>query len=182
MNYRSIKELSTLIAKKLYLIPHDVSIIIGIPRSGMLPASIISLYLNKPLGSLETLLNKKTFNSGKTRETNLTRSSNQIKENDVIFVVDDSIASGKSMREVKKTINELNIKNKVYFSAIYSAPKVINNIDIFFEKVSMPRMFEWNLLHHPQLKNASVDIDGVLCVDPLVSENDDGRKYKDFFN
>lgn len=46
----------------------------------------------------------------------------------------------------------------------------------------MPRVFEWNVLHHPVLNDACVDIDGVLCRDPTPAENDDGRKYREFLS
>jgi len=38
-------------------------------------------------------------------------------------------------------------------------------------------MFEWNIMHHPRLDEACVDIDGVLCLDPSEDENDDGVNY-----
>jgi uncharacterized HAD superfamily protein len=41
-------------------------------------------------------------------------------------------------------------------------------------------MFEWNLMHHPRLAEACLDIDGVLCVDPTMEQNDDGPRYLDF--
>ncbi len=35
------------------------------------------------------------------------------------------------------------------------------------EVIDRPRIFEWNVLHHPGiLKDACLDIDGVLCHDP----------------
>mgnify|MGYP006922448723 CR=1 FL=1 len=35
-------------------------------------------------------------------------------------------------------------------------------------------------MHHRYMKEACVDIDGVLCMDPLPKENDDGARYIDF--
>jgi uncharacterized HAD superfamily protein len=44
----------------------------------------------------------------------------------------------------------------------------------------MPRIFEWNLMHHSELQSACLDIDGVLCLNPTEEENDDGEKYLRF--
>ena len=53
-------------------------------------------------------------------------------------------------------------------------------IDYFYRYLPLPRIFEWNLFHHPILEQTCVDIDGVLCNDPEESENDDGPKYEQF--
>lgn len=180
MQFRSINNLATLIRGKLHLIPKDVTLIIGLPRSGMLPATLISLYLNKPLGSLDLLLDKKFYKSGSTRLINNHRYEFELNDSDVILIVDDSIASGGSIKKAKDAIKQSKIENKIYYSAIYGSKRSTSEVDVLFEKVSFPRMFEWNALHHNELQNACVDIDGVLCKDPKISENDDGIRYQNF--
>ncbi len=54
MNYRTIADLSNLIRTNLYKIPHDIDVVVGVPRSGMLPATMIALYLNKRLSDINT--------------------------------------------------------------------------------------------------------------------------------
>ena len=46
MNYRSLNDLSRLSTAGACQIPNDVELVVGIPRSGMLAASIIALKLN----------------------------------------------------------------------------------------------------------------------------------------
>ena len=53
-------------------------------------------------------------------------------------------------------------------------------VDYYFESVSLPRYFQWNILNHTVLEKSCFDIDGVLCVDPTSEQNDDGPKYRDF--
>ena len=48
MEYRSIAYMDALIRSKLYLIPKDIELVVGVPRSGLLPSTIIALLLNKP--------------------------------------------------------------------------------------------------------------------------------------
>ena len=38
MNYRTISDLNQVILKRLHIIPRDIDLIVGIPRSGMFPA------------------------------------------------------------------------------------------------------------------------------------------------
>ena len=41
-------------------------------------------------------------------------------------------------------------------------------------------MFEWNYMHHWALEYCCMDIDGVICEDPSIFQNDDGVNYLQF--
>ena len=56
MNYRSLNDLSRLSTECASQIPDDIELVIGIPRSGMLVASIIALKQNLPLTDLYSFL------------------------------------------------------------------------------------------------------------------------------
>ena len=64
MVYKTISELSELVRSNLYKVPHDIDLVVGIPRSGMLPAMMISLYLNKKVTDLDSFIEGRTFESG----------------------------------------------------------------------------------------------------------------------
>jgi adenine/guanine phosphoribosyltransferase-like PRPP-binding protein len=49
MKYITIADLSETIRKNIWKIPRDIDFIIGVPRSGMIAASMIASYLNVPL-------------------------------------------------------------------------------------------------------------------------------------
>lgn len=178
MNYINIKNLNEDILNNIYKIPNDVDLIVGIPRSGMIVASILSVYLNKPLSDLESFLNKRIYESGSTK--NISKCVNSFNEVKKVIIVDDSIASGKTLLKVKDRVNNYNLHMEI----IYLAPYIVENTkkycDIYFKIVDLPRKFEWNLFHHVDLEKACVDIDGVLCIDPTEDENDDGEKYEEF--
>ncbi|MEC4168267.1 hypothetical protein VSQ82_13615 [Pseudomonas sp. MS-1(2024)] len=53
-------------------------------------------------------------------------------------------------------------------------------MDLFFERVPAPRVFEWNIYHHGVMSRSCLDIDGVLCFSPTSEQNDDGPQYIDF--
>ena len=56
MNYRNIRDLNNIILKKLSIIPRDFDLIVGVPRSGMLPANLLSLYLNRPYTDIHSFM------------------------------------------------------------------------------------------------------------------------------
>ena len=70
--------------------------------------------------------------------------------------------------------------HEIHYAAVYVAPNTEGLVDLHREVVPMPRFFEWNLMHHRNLEQCCMDIDGVLCADPSQEENDDGPEYRRF--
>ncbi len=178
MNYKSFADLATDITNNLFkLNVSDYDLVVGIPRSGMIPAYMIGLYLNIHVTSLDALINNDKLTSGVSRDTK----TPLIFANDAqrILLVDDSIVTGEAMQLALAKITE-EIKQRITTCAIYSDKKHKPDIDIYLEHVKRPRVFEWNIFHRRLMKNSCLDIDGVLCVDPTEEENDDGEKYIDF--
>ena len=64
MNYRSISDLNQIILKRLYIIPRDIDLVVGIPRSGMFPANLLALYLNRPVTDLGSFINGHIYKAG----------------------------------------------------------------------------------------------------------------------
>ncbi|MDX5515714.1 phosphoribosyltransferase family protein [Stenotrophomonas sp. RG-453] len=180
MNYRSIDDLSRTISLHLHEVPQDTEIVVGIPRSGMLPASIIALKLNIPLTDIHSFIRNDELKTGSTRNYKLKKLSRPADARKILLV-DDSVASGSSMKEAIKLLSEFKERGgTVVTLAIYAERAHRTCVDKHFEVVNQPRMFEWNIMHHPRLSEACLDIDGVLCVDPGEDENDDGRNYLHF--
>lgn len=174
MNYRDINQLNSIILSKLFLIPKDIDLIVGVPRSGMLPANLLALYLNKPYTDLDSFLNGKIYSSGERLNT----ISNTVIKN--VLIVDDSVASGKAIHKCKEQMKPFVSKFNIKYCAIYVVPGMEKLVDFVFELVPCPRYFQWNIFNHSSLRKACFDIDGVLCVDPTEAQNDDGQKYVDF--
>ncbi|MBR2247690.1 MAG: phosphoribosyl transferase [Bacilli bacterium] len=176
LNYKTYEDLSLDIKKNLYKLPSDIDLVVGVPRSGMIPAYMLGLMLSKQVCSL------REFISGdyKTLATHRIRLNTDIKN---ILIVDDSINSGKASLDVKHVIEESKLNQKfniTYMAVYYRDDNYKQFIDIALEKVLSPRLFQWNYLNHCFLQDAAFDIDGVLCIDPTNEENDDGPKYKNF--
>ena len=150
-------------------------LIVGIPRSGMIPAYMIAFYLNKRVCSLNEFISgqfNKTFGYRKIN-------TNQIKN---ILILDDSMLSGRAIKDAKQEIESINELKKysIEYGCIFGTSKNSRDIDLCITELDPPRIFQWNYLNHPNCKNWCFDIDGVLCEDPSNDQNDDGPIYSDF--
>ena len=174
MYYRNVSDLNKIILKRLNVIPRDFDLIVGIPRSGMLPANLLALYLNRPYTDIHSFINGHIYKAGARGQFF------DIKDFKKILVVDDSIASGSAMDKCKESLKHLEADFSISYCAIYVIPGKEKIVDYYFEIVPLPRYFQWNILNHTSLEKACFDIDGVLCIDPTEEQNDDGEKYRDF--
>jgi uncharacterized HAD superfamily protein/hypoxanthine phosphoribosyltransferase len=174
MYYRNISDLNKIILKRLSILPRDFDLIVGIPRSGMLPANLLALYLNKPYTDINSFLNGHIYKAGARSQFF------DMKDFKKILVVDDSIASGAAMEKCRESLKSLASEFSISYCAIYVIPGKEKMVDYLFEIIPLPRYFQWNILNHSTLEKACFDIDGVLCADPAEDQNDDGVKYTDF--
>lgn len=177
MNYRGYHELIKTIQQNIIIIPR-IDLVVGIPRSGMLPASIIALQLNKPLLTFDAFLNSSAPDSGERPINDVLKAHNERLLN--VLIVDDSINTGRELQKRKAILTEKGIKHQLFFLCVYAKEENKHIPDLYFELVETPRIFQWNILNHVYLKDCCVDLDGVLCVDPTDEENDDGDKYQNF--
>lgn len=180
MNYRSISNLNTTIVNNIHRVPRDVDVIVGIPRSGLLAANILALHLNLPIADVDAFKSGRLLSSGPRhglRNRPVNRTTNR-----KALIVDDSIASGRAMKEARLALEGVDSDCEYVFAAVYATSESRSQVDLHFEICPLPRVFEWNIFHHSHLRRASVDIDGVLCRDPTEEENDDGPRYEDFIS
>ena len=176
LNYKTYQNLISDIKANIHKIPTDIDLIVGIPRSGMIPAYMIGLMLSKQVCSLYEFLSE-DFKNNTTRRIKF---SGEIKN---VLFVDDSILSGSAALETKKLVINSGLDKKyniTYMAIYYKTNDYKKVIDIALTQVNTPRIFQWNYLNHTFLQDAAFDIDGVLCKDPLDEENDDGVKYIHF--
>ncbi len=174
MHYRNVADINKIILRRLSILPRDFDLIVGVPRSGMLPANLLALYLNRPYTDIHSFINGHIYKAGARG------SFFDIKDFRKVLVVDDSVSSGAAMNEVKEKLRSYSSSFDISYCAIYMTPGKEKTVDYFFETVPIPRYFQWNILNHSSLEKACFDIDGVLCEDPAPDENDDGEKYINF--
>jgi orotate phosphoribosyltransferase len=178
MRYRSVADLDEDVVDWLQRLPRDLELIVGIPRSGLLAATLLALHLNLPMTDVEGLIEGRVLQAGPRYTGDVVGLLGRPRK---VLVVDDSILLGRQMESVKARIRAASLPHAISYAALYPAPGAEHTVDFFFETIKMPRCFEWNLMHHPWvLSKACMDIDGVLCRDPSPAENDDGPEYRQF--
>lgn len=181
MQYRSYADLANIIVANSYRLPPDIDVVVGIPRSGLLAASIFALSRNLPLADLNGFLDGRLLASGRTKKQ--PTSNGSVGEFKHALIMDDSINSGQSMREARGLIEaKLNVGGtRVSYCAVIGRVDSENDgADFILDKTHLPRFFQWNIFHHIDLARMCFDIDGVLCHDPTIEQNDDGVAYREF--
>jgi len=174
LNFKTYSQLTKDIRKAIINLPKDIDLVVGIPRSGMIPAYMIGSFLNLPVASLDEYLNNAIVSSG---------SRPVISRNETIkkvLIVDDSVNSGGTLSKVKNKLIEKNEDIEYAFFAAYATDESKVLVDFYASICNQPRIFQWNYLYHDILSTACFDVDGVLCEDPTEEQNDDGERYIDF--
>ncbi len=178
MNFRTIADLNATILKNLYRIPNDIDVVVGVPRSGLMAGSLVALALNLPLADVAGFVAGRLLASGKTRaHQGLARDFTELRN---VLVVDDSARTGTAITEARALLTAAWPDKRFTYCAVYGLSDSADGLDLIFETVPLPRVFQWNVMHHIVLADACVDIDGVLCRDPNDQENDDGPGYLAF--
>lgn len=174
MYYKSIADLNLTILTHTHLIPGDTDLIVGIPRSGMIPAVLIAQTLHLPYTDIHSFVSGRIYGPNNTVQ----QITSDLFKN--ILIVDDSVASGSALREAQKMVRELDSNFRIKYCSIYVVPAKAKKTDIFFETLALPQVYQWNVFHHSILEKSCLDIDGVLCPDPTLKQDDDGPLYLDF--
>jgi uncharacterized HAD superfamily protein/hypoxanthine phosphoribosyltransferase len=178
VNFRTLADLNALICKKIEVISQEnFDLIVGIPRSGLLAGSIIALHLNLPLISLSDLPSLRDFKFRVSRRsaTSVAPKGRRHK----VLVVDDSTNTGDAIERSHKVIGESEISRDIDFKflAAYGVPDSIKRVDFLLEIVALPRVFEWNFMHHMLAEQFLFDLDGVFCRNGPPEYSNDGGDY-----
>ena len=174
INFKSYSDLSRDIAAGLQKLP-KTDLVVGIPRSGVIPAMMIASLLNVPSLDFEAFMFSYAARAGQRR---LRNAENRLR----VLIVDDSVNTGKAFRAAKARLDTLNGDFAFTTCAIYGLGDGHNSdaADIALYALPKPRLFQWNYRNHIVAEHAIFDMDGVLCKDPTDEENDDGEAYLSF--
>ncbi len=177
MKYITLNDLSETVRKNLWKIPRDIDFIIGVPRSGMIGAALISSYLNVPLIDINSFV-AGLEPCGGLRLKYFTASH---KKTNKVLVVDDTVYNGNAMSETKKKLADANRNNNFIYMCIYLEGRGENAVDFYLEDLRRYTenfttivLYEWNIFQHHEgiTINFLYDIDGVLCQDPPDERNE----------
>lgn len=140
--------------------------VIGAPRSGLLPATMLATMLHLPLVNADESTGNVVIEAGNRVER---------REIKTALVVEDACYYG-SFRDRCRGVRDW----RLVYACIYGGPETWKRIEFVGRVAERPRVFAWNLLNCALAGSFCVDIDGVLCRDPAESENDDGPIYRRF--
>lgn len=174
----TVSHLNQLIVDNLHKIramPFDI--IVHLPRSGTIPASLIATYLCKPLQSIDEFCAGLTVNTRKSLFETLTS----------ILIVDDSINTGVQLKEAVTRIRAVRPDIQIVTLSIYDNAKVqkgrLFNCDLSLYKHSDELyLMPWFLWKTKRISEVAFDMDGVLCRECERHEDDDGEDYINFLN
>ena len=170
MNYKSYNDLIKDTNKLITQLKDEYELVVSIPRSGNIPASIIALHFNIPYMSIDEWKNGVPNCKYSQRQDN--------NKTGKVLVIDDSYNSGQRITQAKESLKNWTTK-ELHFAVIY-APNQNPQLDFYAECVPQPRVFEWNLFNHDIIKRSLIDIDGVVCEDPVISEASHPTQYAEW--
>jgi hypothetical protein len=176
--YITAARLNTDVLKLLSIVPSDCVGIVGIPRSGMVPAALLAALTQLPL--FEFSLHNGLRQLGEGSRTWLAPGKDKVGK---YLVVDDSIYSGNAMSLVKASF-----PFDAIFAVVYATPEFSEYADYYAVELPSPHFFEWNLFNNgmvaglsmdPRLRGGiAMDLDGVLCFDPPMPDADHGPLFE----
>ena len=160
---------------------HNISGVIGIPRSGIMLASVISNLLHIPLYSvaesgLILLSGMSKWGGGRMVD---------FKEREGKFlVIDDTVWHGAEMKRIKGILKKKHPEKSFIFSAIYVPEDEMRHVDFYskaFERSEVPYL-EWNFMSNVNIQETILDLDGLICNDAPLPILKNHHEYTEFIN
>ena len=143
-------------------LPRDVTDVVGIPRSGMLPAAVIATHLHLPLWQL-TEAGLQRLGHGSRGGSLGSPAGNRF------AVVDDTVYGGRAFTRARAAV-----PNSV-LAAVYVRPEASHVADIFARRLPTPHLLEWNVANNGPMaglaanpiyrRGIAFDLDGVIVHD-----------------
>lgn len=151
------------------LAPADCSGVVGVPRSGMLPASVIAMHLHLPLGEIDAAGRVRWLHHGTRGGGGLLKPAPG-----PVLVVDDTVHAGGATRRARQQLAGVN----AVYSAVYARPEAVGVLDLYARPLPSPHLLEWNYPNNGRVGGlvcepahyghaAATDLDGVLIHDDL---------------
>jgi len=146
----------------------EIDVVIGIPRSGLMVASLVALKLGKPLSTPDTFIEGKVWRSkkidGKEKPVN-------------VLLIEDVVHQGRALAESLEALKQYQASLKITKAALLVYSQTKHLVDIYEEVIGTHTMLEWAFLHHRLSLNTAFDLEGVLCEKVPEGCDDHEEKY-----
>jgi len=136
-------------------LPADLAGVVGIPRSGLLPATVIATKRHLPLWTVRD--GQLVAAGGGYRMDNYKPRAGRL------LLVDDTVARGRTLARLAGA--GLGI-DKMVVAAIYVSPGSESKVDVYHATLPPPHLLEWNIWHSPYAQHLAYDLDGIICHNP----------------
>ncbi len=154
------------------MIPPDTSRIVGVSRSGVLPASMLALLLHLPW-SIVRQSKGDIIDGG-----NGWRLTGRVGGNGPVVVIDDTCMTGNSFKHVMPIVRKE--FPQAIAAAVYVNPRARVKPELYARELPHPHLLEWNVMNSILTPSCAFDFDGILCHDCPAGSDDDGPKYLEF--
>jgi hypoxanthine phosphoribosyltransferase len=149
------------LAKQL---PSNIAGLVGVARSGVLPATLLAMHRHLPLWILRETQEDIVDAGHGWRLRQHTKCAGPL------LVVDDTVMTGASLRHVQKVISKYP-EQTFQQAVIYKNPAAGVKVDYWGKDLPSPHFLEWNLFNSVHLDATAFDFDGVLCTDGAPMPN-----------
>jgi hypothetical protein len=140
-------------------IPPDVTRIVGIPRSGMIPAAAIASKLHLPLF---TIHNWRVVPAGGGFRTGWGKLKSTGGRS---CFVDDTLHNGGSFQR----LHNAGLLTNGHLKAVVFTLDA-SRVDLYHSRLASPHLLEWNLFNTAYIKHLATDLDGIICHNPPSQE------------
>lgn len=144
-----------------------VRLVVGVARSGMIPAGIIATIHSADIASISETGGLHHLGGGDRWRSYPERGG-------IVVVVEDSCYSGRSLARVRDIIGDR--LGPIKFAAVYTSPKNPFQLD-YSVRMMRSHWFEWNFANTVWSHQLAFDLDGTICPDFTAEEDDDGERY-----
>lgn len=171
----TIVSTETLMRDTRLLLPHliDVDAVVGVARSGMLPATILAVALHRPLYAVSRQHGVVPIGSGRRMDR-----YDDCRPVKTVLLVDDTMARGVIMRAVLPAVCAHFSDARVIRATVYAPGRRLHLLDLCAVEYDMPHYLLYNIFDAPvHCLHALFDMDGILCEDFTREEDDDGDRY-----
>jgi uncharacterized HAD superfamily protein/hypoxanthine phosphoribosyltransferase len=159
VSYKKFDRMIDDLTMKILKSYQKIDAVVPVLRSGMIPAFKVAQKLNVPI-----MVDGVCYGGERISNPSIVKK---------VLIIDDSISSGRAMiSEVKKYE-----KYEKLTAAVIARSNSSNLLDFYSSVIDGPRMFEWNMFNNLNTSKVMFDMDGVLCIDPRVFD-DDGESYE----
>jgi len=161
-DFRSLAAMSRRVALDLWRVPESVDLVVAVPQSGRVPAAFLALQIGRPVVDLDWFLER---NGRGTAHA---------------LLVDDICRTGATMAAAHQRVLARFSDLRLTTLVVYCQRGSEAHVDIALETAESELLLEWSLFRSPVMARACLDMDGILCGDATVEQDDDGPQYLDF--